>query len=58
MRSERTTRWIPQSGIAAEICQKVVQHPEPVRESHVGVQYHVKVLRGTNSRVKSNRKGR
>src|SRR5580704_15961067 len=41
-RGERTARWIPQSGMGSKICQKVVQHPQPVREGDsVGVQYHM-----------------
>ena len=42
VRGERTARRIPQSGMAPEICQKEVQHPQAVREGYgVGVQHHV-----------------
>ena len=42
VRGKRTARWIPQSGMGSQISQKLVQHPQPVREGDgVGVQHHV-----------------
>ena len=39
---ECAARWIPQSGMGSQIRQKLVQHPQPVREGDgVGVQHHV-----------------